>query len=242
MASATNAKRAKQQQVSARVASNRRRRSMFRFGLLGIAAIAVVGALVAVQVLGGGGGAVVEPPIGQGRVLGDANAPVTIVEYADFQCPVCKRAATDIIPVLEEEYVNSGQVKIEFRYFPFLGQESWDAAQAAAAAEEQGKFWEYYAALFNAQGRENSGTFSYGTLLSLAEDVGLDVTQFDATLSSNRNLEVVQADADAAGDRGVNSTPTFFITGEKIVGAQDLDKFRTAINKALAEAEAEAAQ
>jgi len=238
MTSAVNAKRSAK---AARASSSHRRRSVFRFGMFGLAAIAVVGALIAVQVFGGGGGAVVEPPIGSGRVLGDANAPVTIVEYADFQCPVCKRAATDLIPRIEEEYVNSGKVKIEFRYFPFLGQESWDAAQAAAAAEEQGKFWEYYAALFNAQGRENSGAFDYDKLLELAKDTGLNVEQFDATLASNKNLELVQADADAAREKGVNSTPTFFVNGEKIVGAQDITKFRDAIDKALADA-GEAAQ
>lgn len=238
MTSAVNAKRSTN---AARASTSRRRKSMFRFGVFGLAAVAVVGALVAVQVFGSGGGAVVEPPIGEGRVLGDADAPVTIVEYADFQCPVCKRAATDLIPQIEEEYVSAGQVKIEFRHYPFLGQESWDAAQAAAAAEEQGKFWEYYAALFNAQGRENSGAFSYETLLQLAEDIGLNVDRFDATLSSNANLEVIQADADAAREKGVNSTPTFFVNGAKIVGAQDVGKFRDVIDKALADAQ-EAAQ
>jgi protein-disulfide isomerase len=236
MTSALNAKRANERQPSAR----KRRASMFRFALFAVAAIAVAGALIAVQAFGGGGGSV-EPPVGQGRVLGNPDAPITIVEYADFQCPVCKRAAAGIIPVLEEEYVKSGQAKIEFRHFPFLGQESWDAAQAAAAAEEQGKFWEYYAALFNAQGAENSGAFSYDRLLSLAEDIGLDVERFDETLASNKNLELVRADADAARERGVSATPTFFINGAKIVGAQDLDTFRDAIDKALAEVEAEEA-
>ena len=106
---------------------------------------------------------------GDGRVLGDANAPVTVVEYADFQCPVCKRAETSIISQIEKDYVQQGKVKIEFRMFPFLGQESFNAAQAAEAAREQGKFWEYHDALFNAQGRENSGTFTYEKLVALAQ-------------------------------------------------------------------------
>jgi protein-disulfide isomerase len=201
-------------------------------GLLTSLALAAVGGIIALQIFTGDS-AVVEPPVGSGRILGDPNAPVTIVEYADFQCPICKRAATDLLPQIEKEYVDSGLVKIEFRHFPFLGQESWDAAQAAAAAEEQGKFWEYYAALFNAQGRENAGSFSYDKLLQLARDLGLDTERFDATLASNANLKVVQAEVDAAREKGVNSTPTFFVGDTKIVGAQDIGKFRDAIEREL---------
>ena len=221
---------AKQRAKIARQRSTRRRGSLIKFGILAV--VLVVGGIVALQVFNKG--EVVEPPVGEGRILGDPNAPVTIVEYADFQCPVCKRAATDLVPKIEEEYVASGIVKIEYRYFPFLGQESWDAAQAAAAAEEQGKFWEYYAALYNAQGRENGGAFSYDRLLQLAGEVGLDVAQFDETLASNVNLEPIQAEADAARERGVSSTPTFFVGDTKIVGAQEYQKFVEAIEEELA--------
>jgi protein-disulfide isomerase len=219
---------------AARRTSSRKRRRLYTYAGLALAALVVAGGLIAVQ-LTTQSEAVVEPPVGEGRVLGDPNAPVTIVEYADFQCPVCKRAAADLLPQIEQEYVDQGLVKIEFRYFPFLGQESWDAAQAAEAAAEQGKFWEYYAALYNAQGRENSGTFSYDRLLELARDIGLNVERFDATLASNVNLELVQADADAARSRGVNSTPTFFVGDEKIVGLRG-DDLRHAIENALADA------
>jgi protein-disulfide isomerase len=229
MTSVSSAKRAAK---SARTKTVRRRKGFLRVGLLASLALAAVGGVIAVQILTGGSTAV-EPPVGSGRILGDPDAPVTIVEYADFQCPICKRAATDLLPQIEKEYVDSGLVKIEFRHFPFLGQESWDAAQAAAAAEEQGKFWEYYAALFNAQGRENAGSFEYERLLQLAGDLGLDVERFDATLASNTNLKVVQADVDAAVDKGVNSTPTFFVGDTKIVGAQDISKFRDAIEHEL---------
>jgi protein-disulfide isomerase len=220
---------------NARRTNSRKRRRTFTYAGLVLAALVVTGGIIAVQ-LATRSSAVVEPPIGEGRVLGDPGAPVTIVEYADFQCPVCKRAAADLLPQLEREYVDKGLVKIEFRYFPFLGQESRDAAQAAEAAAEQGKFWEYYAALYNAQGRENTGALSYDTLLELASDVGLDVERFDATLASNANLEVVQADADTGRARGVNSTPTFFINDETIVGLQSMDTFRAAIDAALEEA------
>lgn len=228
----------KQRAKLARQRSVAHRRTLTKASAL--SAVLLVGVLIAFQVLARG--EVVEPPVGEGRILGDPNAPVTIVEYADFQCPVCRRAATDLIPRLEEDYVNSGKVNIEYRYFPFLGQESWDAAQAAAAAEEQGKFWEYYAALYNAQGRENGGAFSYDRLLQLAEDVGLDMARFDATLASNVNLKTVQAEVDAARDRGIRSTPTFMVGETKIVGMQDYQKFVDAIEKELARVDDEAAQ
>jgi protein-disulfide isomerase len=135
--------------------------------------------------------------------------------------------------------VVSGQVKIEFRMFPFLGQESFDAAQAAEAAREQGKFWEYHDALYNAQGRENSGAFSYEKLVELARETGLDVELFEQTLLSNKYLEPVQREADGARAAGIASTPTFFVGDEKIVGAQSYDTFQQAIERALAGAEDE---
>jgi protein-disulfide isomerase len=173
---------------------------------------------------------------GEGRVLGSPDAPVTIVEYADFQCPVCKRAVSSVLARIEEEYVLDGRVNIEFRMFPFLGQESWDAAQAAESARDQGKFWEFHDALFNAQGRENGGAFAYDRLVQLARDIGLDVALFEETLRANVHLDAVQAEIDAARAAGVSSTPTFFVGDTKIVGLQPYEIFQDAIETALAEA------
>ena len=229
---------ARKRAILARSRSARRRGTLLKYAIATMAALAIVGTLIALQVSAGGGGTV-EPPVGEGRILGDPDAPVTIVEYADFQCPVCKRAATNLIPQIEADYVADGLVKIEYRYFPFLGQESWDAAQAAAAAEEQGRFWEYYAALYNAQGRENGGAFSYDRLLALAEEIGLDMEQFDETLASNVSLASIQVESDAARDRGVSSTPTFYVGETRIVGLQEYQEFVDAIEHELARTEGE---
>jgi len=202
-----------------------------------VAALAAVAALIVLQSSGGGSAAI--PPrvaTGDGRVLGDANAPVTVIEYADFQCPICKRAETSIVSQVERDYVQSGQVNIEFRMFPFIGQDSFNAAQAAEAARAQGKFWEYHDALFNAQGAENSGAFSYEKLVALAQKIELDVPKFEADLSSNAYLPAIQQEADAARAAGVASTPTFFVNGTKIVGAQPYSQFQAAIDAALAKA------
>jgi protein-disulfide isomerase len=234
--------------VSASVSSRRRSSASAknpavgrsRLPLLAVVAgaAAIVVAFIVVQALGGSDGKI--PPrvaSGEGRVLGDENAPVTVIEYVDFQCPVCKRAETSIIAQIERDYVTSGKVNIEFRMFPFLGQESFNAAQAAEAAREQGKFWEYHDALFNAQGRENGGAYTFEKLVGIARSIGLDVPAFEATLLSNKYLEPVQREADEARDAGVKSTPTFFIGDEKIVGAQRYAQFKEAIDRALAEAE-----
>lgn len=217
----------------------RRRSSRRLFLLIAGGALAVVAALIAFQAFGGESDTLPERvATGEGRVLGDENAPVTLVEYADFQCPVCKRAQTSVLSQIEQEYVTQGLVKIEFRMFPFLGQESFNAAQAAEAARDQGKFWEYHDALFNAQGRENSGAFTYANLVEIARDVGLDVPLFEQTLASNVHLDAVRAEADAAMAAGINSTPTFFVNGERIVGAQSYETFQEAIEAALADAAA----
>lgn len=235
MSSTSPARGAKRARASK--AAARRRNTRTLFVLIAGGALALVAALIAFQAFGGESDALpARVATGEGRVLGDENAPVTIIEYADFQCPVCKRAQTSILSKIEEEYVAQGLVKVEFRMFPFIGQESFNAAQAAEAARDQGKFWEYHDALFNAQGRENSGTFTYEKLVEIARKVGLDVPLFEQTLSSNVHLAAVQAEADAAAADGINSTPTFFVNGEKITGAQPYATFQQAIEDALARA------
>ncbi len=239
MASVSSAKR---QTKTAQVKAARRRKSIIKFAALGAIALAVVGGVIALQAISSGSSDIpARVATGEGRVLGDPNAPVTVIEYADFQCPVCKRAESDIVSRIEREYVEQRLVKIEFRMFPFLGQESWDAAQAAEAAREQGKFWEYHDALFNAQGSENSGAFSYDNLVQIAGDVGLDVAAFEETLTSNKYLDPVGDEADAAREAGVASTPTFFIGETEIVGAQDYADFQTAIEHELSRIGAEGA-
>lgn len=205
---------------------------------IAVAAVAAIGVLIAVQSSSGGGATTLPPRIAEsdGRTLGDPGAPVTVVEYADFQCPICKQAETSIVSQIERDYVVQGKVKIEFRMFPFLGQESFAAAQAAEAADAQGKFWEYHDALFNAQGAENSGAFSRTELVALAQQVGLDVPKFESDLDANTYLASVQQEAAAARSAGVNSTPTFYVNGKKIVGAQPYAQFTSAIDAALAAA------
>jgi protein-disulfide isomerase len=230
------AKRSGSTRAPVRVAGGNRR-SAFVLAGIAIVAMAVVIAFVIFQATGSSSDKLpARTTSGQGRILGDPNAPVTLVEYADFQCPVCKRAETSLLPEIEKDYIQTGKVKLEFRMYPFIGQESWNAAQAADAAGDQGKFWEYHDALFNAQGAENGGNFTFEKLVAIAERLGLDVQKFSDTLSANTHLKAIQKEKDAAN--GVSSTPTFFVTDgttdKKIVGVQAYGVFKAAFDEMLA--------
>ncbi len=160
---------------------------------------------------------------------GDEDAPVVMVEYADFQCPFCGKFARDVEPELIERYVEGGTLKIEWRDFPYLGQESVNAALAARAAQEQGKFWEYHDILYQNQDGENRGAFSEENLVAFAEEAGLDVERFEAALESGKYEEVVQEDFREAQDAGIQGTPSFTINGQPLVGAQPVEIFARAI-------------
>ena len=212
-----------------------RRFSPLAIAIVAASALAAVIIVIALQAASTGTTQAVPERVANtdGRVLGDENAPVTLIEYADFQCPVCKRAETTVLAQIQKDYIDTGKVKLEFRMYPFLGQESFDAAQAADAARDQGKFWEYHDALFNAQNGENQGGFSYDKLVTIAKQVGLDVPAFETTLSANTHLAAIQAEADAAHKAGISSTPTFFVGSQKIAGVQPYATFRSAIDAAL---------
>ncbi len=171
-----------------------------------------------------------------GRVKGSATAPVTIIEYADLQCPNCALFARTTEREIERQYIETGKVRLEFRHFPFLGKESWRAAEALECAGEQGKFWQYRDALYAAQAGENRGAFSDKNLRAIADRAGLDGAALAACLDSGRYRDRVQADKLAGEAAGVEGTPTFFINGRKVVGAQPFPVFQAVIEQALAEA------
>lgn len=168
--------------------------------------------------------------------LGDEDAPVTMVEYSDFQCPYCGQFAREVEPELVEEYVENGTLKIEWRDFPYLGQESVNAALAAREAQEQGRFWEFHEVLYENQDSVNSGAFSDDNLMRLAEESGVDPAQLEESLTSSEHQEAVAEDFEEGQQRGVTGTPTFVINGETIVGAQPKEEFEKVIEEAAADA------
>jgi protein-disulfide isomerase len=132
-----------------------------------------------------------------------------------------------------ESYVESGTLRIEWRDFPYLGQESVSAALAARAAQEQGKFWEYHDLLYENQ----SGGFSHERLVEMAREAGLDIEEFEADLTSGRYEEAVARDFQEGQRRGITGTPTFVINGEVLTGLQPLGVYEDAIVRAKREAE-----
>jgi protein-disulfide isomerase len=136
-------------------------------------------------------------------------------------------------PKLYKEYVKDGTLRIEWRDFPYRGQESVDAAVAARAAQAQGRFWEYHDLLYDNQ----SSGFSDENLLALAKRAGLDRRRFESDYENARYRGAVQADFQKGLNAGVNGTPTFFINGRMLVGLQPVSVFENAIEDARREAE-----
>lgn len=161
---------------------------------------------------------------------GDPNAPVTIIEFSDFQCPFCGRWYSETLPQVLQNYIDSGQVNLVYRDFPLsFHAEATPAAEAAECAADQDKFWEYHDALF-----ENQGSLGRATYESIATDLGLDLGIFTSCIDNGTHSAEVQADFRDGSAAGVSGTPTFFINGQKIVGAQPYAAFQAAIDAALA--------
>lgn len=145
-------------------------------------------------------------------------------------------------PELVNKYVENGTLRIEWRDFPYQGQESVNAALAARAAQEQGKFWEYHDILYENQKPANSGGFSSEKLMQFAREAGLDVERFEEDLESARYGAEVQQDFTEGQQRGVSGTPAFFINGQTLVGLQSRETFEKAIERAKQKAEGQEAE
>ena len=164
---------------------------------------------------------------------GDPNAPVTMIEFGDFQCPFCGRFAANTVPQINEAYIQSGKVRFGYFNFAFLGQESNWAAEAAECASDQNKFWEYHDLLYSSQSGENQGAFNKDNLKKFAEDLGLDTSAFNECFDSGKYTQLIQEESSTASSIGVRSTPTFFIDGQPLVGAQPFEVFQQTIDPLL---------
>lgn len=164
----------------------------------------------------------------QDYVKGDENAPVTIFEFSEFQCPFCVKFYNEAYQNIIKDYVETGKVKIVFKHFPLaFHQNAQKAGEAAECAGEQGMFWEYHDFLFETKQIELS------SLKAHAADLGLDTQKFNACLDSGKYTSVVNKGLELGKKQGVSGTPTFFINGKKIIGAQPYSVFKTEIDAAL---------
>jgi protein-disulfide isomerase len=174
---------------------------------------------------------VLEPPrfeiVGEGPARGPADAPITLVEFSDYQCPYCKSAEQVVAQVLERYPT---QVRLVFRHFPLdnIHPQARGAAEAAACAAEQGKFWEFHEVLFR-----ESPKLNVGDLGRYATQVELDRAAFDVCIAEKRHAAVIQADVAAGEKIGVAGTPAFYVNGLPVAGGRSLDQFATVIDGEL---------
>ena len=180
-------------------------------------------------------------------VLGDKNAPVTLIEFSDYECPFCKRHFTDVYPQIKKDYIDTGKVKLVYRDFiavlshnPLATSE----AMAAQCAKEQGQdsaYFKYHDEIFK-RTTSNGNGIAVSQLSVIAKDLGLNVSQFQTCLDSNKHKDEVNKDIADGQKAGVSGTPSFFIgksntsgiiDGTIIVGAQPFSAFKVIIDEML---------
>lgn len=166
-------------------------------------------------------------------VLGNLDAKVSVVEFADFQCPFCGKYHQTIFPTLKEKYLDTGKVRFIYVDYAFLGQESLDAAEAGKCAAEQNKFWLYHDYLFQNQQGENQGAFDTANLKSFAGKLGLNTAQFNDCLDSHKYKKAVADEMTQGARFGVKGTPATFINDFFISGLQGLSYFENRIETVI---------
>lgn len=215
----------KRQERRERMQRQQRRQRLITIGLIVLGAAIVVFAVIWPQIRSVGEIITVTPaalPNADGLSLGDANAPVTIDIFEDFQCPACKSFTENTEPLVIENLVATGKARYVFHHYPFLdgsgargNGESDQAANAAMCANEQGKFWEMHSILFANWNGENQGAFSNRRLQAMAESIGLDMNAFNSCFNANKYESEIQADFDLGEQMGVTGTPTIFVNGTR---------------------------
>jgi protein-disulfide isomerase len=243
------------------VTSDRNRRLLLLGGAILAAVVVVVVAIVVSQ--GGsddsGGGAAPSASGGQaqqsqsadveelfgdipqdGVTLGEPDAPATLIEFADLQCPFCAQYTTGALPTVIQDYVRSGRLKMQLRLLRFIGPDSERGAEVAAAATLQNKGWDYSDLFYRNQGQENSGYATDAFLERLARETpGLDVNQLESDLDTPPAQRLIRQAERQANELGVSGTPTFFIQKRNGAPEQlqltslDADSVTAAIDSAL---------
>ena len=166
------------------------------------------------------------------NTAGNPNAPVKVVEFADYQCPACLEFETTYYPSLVKDYIDTGKVYFTYSPFRVIGPESDSAAQAAYCAADQNMYWQMHDLLFANQGAENSGQFTDKRLKAMAQAAGLDANKFNSCYDSHKYASQVTTDQNTAQNLGLNSTPSFTING-KVTPWTSQDQIMTAIANAV---------
>ena len=164
-------------------------------------------------------------------ILGDPSAPITIVEFGDYQCHQCYNWFHNTKPAITRDYIETGKANLVFVDLAFLGNDSPKAAQASYCAEDQGMYWDYHDILYNSQEPKIDGGWANSERLkAFAFSLGLDMELFESCLDSGKYSKRVQYNIQQARDHGVRGTPGFFIVGpdgqQQISGAQPFSVFK----------------
>ncbi|PKN95061.1 MAG: hypothetical protein CVU45_00890 [Chloroflexi bacterium HGW-Chloroflexi-7] len=211
--------------------SKKKRKDITPFIIIGVLAVVVLGVVILSNPALKPIAEVIDPTfhtatVTDGLTIGDPNAPIILVEFADFQCPGCGSYWSGTEPTVIQNYVETGKVFYTFSPFSFVGSfvnnnpydESIKAAEAAYCANDQGKFWEYRDYLFANQIGENQGAFSEKRLLAFAENLSLDMDTFTPCLKTAQHYQDVMDANDFASNSGINQTPSFTIDGVLVEG------------------------
>ena len=176
-------------------------------------------------------------------ILGDRNAPLTLIEFGDYQCTFCNKFFHETVESILINYVETGKVKILFKDFIVVdgaigGNDSMNAANAAHCANDQGMFWQFHSTLYNNWAGEGTGWVSSEQLNKFANTLELDMNEFSNCVSELKWKKLVNASHDDAVALGVTATPTFFVIDQnknvmKITGAQQYDVFKEVFDSAL---------
>lgn len=180
-------------------------------------------------------GPTLQVPPDDPRAIGDPNAPVTIVEYSDFECPFCGRFVNETRPLIESEYIANGIVRLAFRDYPLpIHPSATLAAVASRCAADQGQFWPMHARLFATHQVEWGGVPNRDrpVMVDFARELQLDVAAFEECMADPAVEQAVVAEATRAEQLGVQSTPNFFINGQLLRGALPFEVFQRAIEDA----------
>ena len=172
----------------------------------------------------------------QGYLLGKPDAPVQVIEFADFECPACAQFATLSEPDVRKRLVEPGLISYRFYDYPLaMHKNTWQASNAAACADEQGKFWEMHDQLFNEQDRWNGQATSRpkSQFEGYAKAIGLNVDQWEQCYDARKYEPRIKANEQMAIKRGASQTPTFVIGNQMVGGAISYDRFKAMVDSAL---------
>lgn len=225
----------KRRELIERRREQERRQTLTLLAVIGGIAVLLIGGAIALSVAQNQGSATPAavatkaPPASaepNSRAWGPADAPITVLEFIDYQCPACGVQARQYEQGIIDAFAATGKVRYEVHSLTFVGPESRNAAIASLCAMDQNRFWDMHLSIFVNQSGENRGALSAGRLREMAEKLGLDMAAYDQCVNSGKFDQTLRDDAALADQHGVNSTPSFVINGQVFSGIRTADDLR----------------